>query len=381
MSLRCLPRVLTDLAVAAMGVIALAQGVAVAGLVHPVAVVFTAGWVGALLVRHRWGWSPALVPLLVTGHGLALQTWPNDSGITMLALFVSAGLFGMGVPTPRMLLASALWPAAVGALMLVTDYGEWGFSDFFYPAMFCMVLLGAGMVLGRATRRRREVRGLAEQAQRDLEEHRTGIVAAERSRIAQDLRALVAEQILGIKRCARRARELLEHGEATEAEAGLLRIEDAGRDTLADLRHMLGLLRRDMTEEALGPQPGLAALDAVVEHAAARGVAVTVTVEGRPTPLPRGVQVVVYRVVERSVEQACRAGVDRVGVRIRHDVGAVQVQVHAHGLGALLGADHLAIRERVVLYGGDLVVGTDEHDRDVLQVRLPLPAAAEGAPA
>lgn len=379
MSLRSLPRVVIDLVVVAIGVLALAGGVAAAGLVQPVAVVFTTGWVGALVVRHRWYWSPALVPLLLVGHAVALQSWPNESGLTMLALFLSAGLYGTRAPTAGAVVAAPLWPGAIAVLMLVTDYGESGFSDLFYPGAFSLVLLGGGMVVGRAARRRHDARGLAEQAERDLEERRARIVAAERSRIAQDLRALVADEILGIQRSAHRARDLLERGDAIEAEQALLRIEDAGRGTLADLRHMLGLLRRDMTDDALRPQPDLTALDDVVERAAARGVVVTLAVEGRSVPLPRGVQVVVYRVVERTVEQACRAGVERMGVRLRHDAGAVEVQVHARGLGALVGADHLAIRERVVLYGGDLLVGTDEHGRDVLQVRIPLSAAAEGA--
>lgn len=381
MSLHALPRLITDLLVTGLGVMAIADGVAHTGLLHPAAVVFTIGWVLALLARRRWPWSPALVPLVLVVHAVALQSWPNESLATMLALFVSAGLFGLEAPVVRALATAPLWPASIGALMLVTSYGEEGLSDVFYPGVVTIVLLGGGTVVGQATRSRRAARGSAEAADRQLAQRRAAIAAEERSRIAQDLRALIAEQIRDIHQRAVSTRSLLERGQTTAAEQILLQIEDAGRETLADLRHMLGLLRRDMTEEALDPQPGIGALDAVVERAQRAGVAVTVVVEGRPAPMPRGVEVVVYRVVERTVEQACRAaGVDRVGVRIRHDPDAVAVNVHAHGLASLVRADHLAIRERVVLYGGDLLIGTDEHDRDVLQVRIPLPAPAQAAP-
>jgi signal transduction histidine kinase len=144
---------------------------------------------------------------------------------------------------------------------------------------------------------------------------------------------------------------------------------------------MLGLLRRDMTADALRPQPGIGTLEELVARAGEGGTTVHLTVEGSSDGLPRGVEVVVYRVVERTVEHACRAGVPQLSVHIRHSAEAVGVQVRGRGIGRLVGEDHLAMRERVVVFGGDLVMGTDEHDRDVLEVRLPLPAAAEATPA
>lgn len=380
MSFRALPGIFADLVIVAMGLLSITDALRATGLVHPVAVVFTGGWVVALLARRRLSWSPALVPLLVVGHAVALQGWPNESVATMLVLFGSAGLFGAQVGVSRAVAAAPLWPAAIGALMLVTPYGEAGLFDLFYPATFSLVCLGGGTVVGRATSARRTAQRRAHEAERELEERRAGIIAEERTRIAQDLRALVVDEIQAIQRWAVDTRALLHHNDRAGAEQALLQIENAGRETLADLRHMLGLLRRDMTQGVLRPQPSLAALDEIVQRAALRALKVTLTVEGEPRPLPRGIEVVVYRVVERAVEQACQAAVPHAEVRIRHDPDVVGVQVLARGLAPLVHHEHLAIRERVVLYDGDMLIGTDEHDRDVLHVRLPLPTTTQGAP-
>lgn len=368
-----------DLLIVVLGLAAVAHGTLAAGF-RPSAVVFTLGWVGALLARWRIPWSPALVPLIIAAHGVALRMWPNDSAVTMLALFVSAGVFGARMPRPRAVIAAPLWPAAVGVLVLTTSYGESGIWDVVYPGGFMLVTLGGGVVVGRATTGRQAASARAAEVEQELEAHRAGIVAEERARIAQDLRALVAAEIHGIRQRTGRARSLLAQGEVAAAEEVLLQIEDAGRESLADLRHMLGLLRRDMAEEALSPQPGMSALADVVGRAEQRGTSVGLVVEGSPVALPRGIEVVIYRVVERTVEQACRARVPRLAVRVRYETGAVTVQIHGRGLGRLVDEDHLVIRERIVVYGGDLLVGTDEHDRDVLRVFLPLPGGAGTPP-
>lgn len=379
MNLRAAVRLLPDLLVVTLGVGALAQGVMATGVLRPATVVFTFAWIAALLVRRRVRWAPALVPLIVAAHGVALREWPNSSGLTMVALFVSAAMFGARMPVPRAAVAAPLWPAAIGVLMATTDYGEGGLWDVFYPGAFMLALLAGGIAIGRATTGRRTVHEWADEAQRQIELRQEAIVGEERARIAQDLRALIAAEIRGIRELAARTRGQIERGDVVAAERSLLEIEDAGRETLADLRHMLGLLRRDMTDETLQPQPGLGSIADVVERAAQRGLAVDVTVEGTPVALPAGIEVVLYRVVERTVERACDAAVREIAVRITHESAAVAVQARGRGLARLGGEDYLGIRERVLLYGGDLLVATGER-ADVVDVRLPVPRTAEGMP-
>jgi signal transduction histidine kinase len=388
MRLRRLTARVVDGLVVALAAATLAEGAvvslrdgAVAGFLHPADVVFTVAWTAALLLRRRRVWAPALAPVIIAAQGAALLRWPNGSGLVMLALMLSALLHGTTTAAQRAFVAAPLWPAAVGVLILTTEYGESGFSDLFYPGMFMLVALAAGTVLGRAAAGRRTAGDRAEAAARALADQRAQVAAAERASIAQDLRALVADEIRGIQLRAVRTRRLVADGEVAAAEQALLEIEDAGRETLADLRHMLGLLRRDMTDQPVRPQPGLAALDGIAERGARDGVQLHVTFEGATAPLTPGVEVVVYRVVERITDHARRSGVARVDVTVRRDPAAVAVHVRARGLGRLIDEDRLAVRERVSLYGGDLIVGTDGEDRDVLQVRLPLPASTAEAPA
>jgi hypothetical protein len=134
----------TNLLVVGMGTLAVADGVRTEGLLQPVAVLFTVAWVVALLVRRSWAWTPALVPLILVTHGVALQGWPNQSGVSMIVLMLSALLFGVWNPPGHVVVAAPLWPAAIGALMLVSGYGEAGLSDLFYPGLYCVVLLGVG---------------------------------------------------------------------------------------------------------------------------------------------------------------------------------------------------------------------------------------------
>lgn len=380
MSLRTLLRVSVDVLVLGLGVLSLVDAVGGGPVLHPLAVACTLVWVGAMLSRRRVPWSPLLVPLVLAGQAIALESWPNDSAATLLALALAAALYGARVPTRRALAAGWLWPATIAVFMVATEYGEAGWSDLFYPGVFLLLCLGAGMVAARSIGVRKQAREAARRAEEDLQRSRRVIAASERARIAADLRALVAAEIRSVQERVAHTRTLLAAAEVAPAEEALLAIEDAGRETLADLRHMLGLLRRDMTEGALRPQPGITALDGIVTSAERRGLAVALAVEGDQDPLPPGVELVVYRVVERAVDRASRAGLERATVRIRYAPEDVEVRVHASGLGPLLLADQPAIRERVLVYGGDLLTGTDEEGQDVIRVRLPLPATGAKTP-
>jgi hypothetical protein len=147
-------RGLPDLCFVGLGLLALVDGVRAFGLLRPAAVVFTLGWVGALLGRRRVAWSPALVPLIIAAHGVALRSWPNESISTMLALVVSAGLFGTRMPVRRAVAGALLWPGAVGILLLATPYGESGLFDLVYPSLYLLAALGGGMVVGTPDGRR-----------------------------------------------------------------------------------------------------------------------------------------------------------------------------------------------------------------------------------
>jgi signal transduction histidine kinase len=140
---------------------------------------------------------------------------------------------------------------------------------------------------------------------------------------------------------------------------------------------MLGLLRGADGETALGPQPGLAQLRELVEQVHAVGLPVELSIEGEPRPLPAGVDLSAYRIVQEALTNTlkhARPAHARVTVRYRND--DVEVEVVDDGRapknGTHDGQGIAGMRERVRLYGGTLETG--RRDQGGFSVRARLPA-------
>jgi signal transduction histidine kinase len=78
-------------------------------------------------------------------------------------------------------------------------------------------------------------------------------------------------------------------------------IESSGRDALAELRRLLGILRSEDQELAIGPQPGLSSLQSLVEQVRASGVSLELRIEGEPVHLPAGIDLSAYRIVQEAL--------------------------------------------------------------------------------
>lgn len=151
-----------------------------------------------------------------------------------------------------------------------------------------------------------------------------------------------------------------------EAVRALASIEETSRSALHEMRALLGVLRADA---GLAPAPGLASVGALVGRAADAGVRVELTVTGEPSPLPAGMEVAAYRVVQEAITNvikhsgadSCRVGIDyqedslRLAVTDRGRGVAVPAAGEAHGTGT--GHGLIGMRERVAMYGGDIDAG------------------------
>jgi signal transduction histidine kinase len=142
---------------------------------------------------------------------------------------------------------------------------------------------------------------------------------------------------------------------------------------------------REMADEdpALAPQPGLAELDALVGHVRAAGLPVEVSVVGDPRPLPPGIDLSAYRIVQEGLTNALKhAGPARAHVALDYGPRELLLEVSDDGRGhdpAADGLGHglLGMRERVACYGGDLEAGPREGAAGyALRARLPLDAGA-----
>ncbi len=159
-------------------------------------------------------------------------------------------------------------------------------------------------------------------------------------------------------------------------------VEETGREALAETRRLLGILRRDMTEPALTPQPGLAALERLVDAARSEGLSVEVTIDGAPRQLAPGLDLAAYRIVQDGLVQARgRNGVTHVHVRLRWRLDALEIEIDddgrvANGAGDNGPVELTAIRERLAMYNGTIEARRRSDGLCSIRARLPLEASS-----
>ena len=265
---------------------------------------------------------------------------------------------------------------AVGALTVVLVEGailvnpsETAVGDAIFTAV---AFLGVPFVAGRLLHGRTAMtRRLAEQA-RALEAEREAQAAraalAERTRMAGELHDLVAAGV----------REMLVEARVAEAAvdsdrdrcAGAIEaVELRGRDTLVEMRRLLGVLRREDADLALAPQPSLERIGDLVAVLRRHGRDVALTVDGAPHALTPGIDVAAYRVVEEALSATATARHAAVTVRWRE--AAVELEVEADGAQLADASALAATRERVSLFGGRLRAGRGAQGGSRLVAELP----------
>ena len=208
--------------------------------------------------------------------------------------------------------------------------------------------------------------------------------AIERARIARELHDVVAHSLSVIVVQADGAAAGAEQRPQAAA-AALRTIGDTGRDALAQMRRLLGVLRADRSPQ-LAPQPGTAQLDALVEQVVRAGVPATLSIQGDERPLDGTVDVTLYRVAQEALTNVLKhAGeVTRVDVVLRYGDDQVELVVRDDGRGSRASGDGrghglVGMRERVDLQEGTLEAGP--HAGGGFEVRAVIPAGRVGAAA
>jgi signal transduction histidine kinase len=154
-------------------------------------------------------------------------------------------------------------------------------------------------------------------------------------------------------------------------------VERAGRTALTEMRRLLSAMRRDGDEVEFTPQPGLDGLDSLLDEVGRAGLPVELHVDGQPFPLPRGIDLSAYRIVQEGLTNALRhahASDADVIVRYRPDELEIEVRDNGRGTAASDGLGHglVGVRERVKIYGGEMSAGRSADGGFVLSTRLPL---------
>ena len=241
-----------------------------------------------------------------------------------------------------------------------------------------LLVLGVGaQVLGDSRRQRSQA--LAERdATRDAmaETQRDQVVMEERARIARELHDVVAHHVSVIAVQAETARlttpDLPEEGKQRFAAIG-----DTARDSLTELRRLLGILRDDGVGPARSPQPGLDRLTELIDSARAAGTPVSLTLTGNAGPLPPGIDLTAYRIVQEALTNARRHAPDAsVEVELGYEPDALRLRVSDDGPGppAADASGHglLGMQERAAMVGGTLRTGKAPDGGFLVEAELPL---------
>ena len=306
--------------------------------------------------------------LLITGVSITLYSslgYPESSA----SLGVFAAFYTVAAYEPR---RRAAWAAAITAAGIFISFLGYAavrsIGDAISALSSTYLFFGLAWVIGDNIRVRRaytaQLEERAVELERDREEKAIQAVAQERARIARELHDVVAHHVSVMVVQAAGARRVMEK-DPTLARDALAAVEEAGRTALAEMRHMLEVLRAE--EAGVGPQPGLADLDRLVGQVREAGLPVEITIEGTDRTLPAGMALAAYRIVQEALTNTVKhAGKAAASVSVRYQRDALDIEIIDDGRGAAApllagtvegGHGLIGMSERVALYGGILETG------------------------
>ncbi len=251
--------------------------------------------------------------------------------------------------------------AEVGTAMVLQSWGELDLELFVSASVFVIAIWIGGIYVNM---RRRFVANLvdrAERAEKERDQQALIATAAERARIARELHDVVAHNVSVIVVQADGAGFAID-SDPDQAKRAVEAISATGRQALAEMRRLVGVLRDDEAQsEEYAPQPGLGQLDDLVRQVRASGLPVDIRVDGTPDHLAEGLQLVIYRIVQEALTNTLKHGGPGVSATVQVVYGPrdVLLRIADDGRGAASatgegGHGLIGMRERVSMYAGDV---------------------------
>jgi signal transduction histidine kinase len=331
--------------------------------------------VAPFLLRRRYGfWALAAVPVAVSIAAAFDHRLVPDSFVTFLAGLAVVFLMAQLRDLRQAIAGLAL---VFGAEVVVEHFDPRGTGgEIFFSNLLFGVVWVVGFALGRKFEEADAAKERAARLELEREEQARLAVAEERARIARELHDVVGHSVSVMTVQTSGVRRLLRDDQEREREA-LLIVERTGREALAEMRRMVGVLRRPEEAPALAPQPSLEHLDRLVEQAREAGLPVDLRVEGDAVELPAGVDLTAYRLVQEGLTNALKhARATRAEVLVNYGDDQIEVVVSddGKGVGNGDGGGHglVGMRERVTVYGGELDAGPQPGGGYRLRAKLPL---------
>jgi signal transduction histidine kinase len=338
-----------------------------------IAVLFAA----SVAFRRRW---PAGALVFCSAVALTAALIGGDlsasNGVLLVPVVLSYSA-GAWLSLRRGLIAVAISAGLFGGFVLLSDSNLNSFGEIAADLFFACLLLVAPWFVGRLVRersRRAAAFGeLAVQAAAEHDQRERAAIVRERVRIGSELQDIIAHSVSAMVIQAGGARRLLS-SDPERARESILTVEQTGREALADMRRLLGMLRKDDDPRALAPQPGLDQLAMLLESVRDGGLPCELRCDGESIDLSPGIDLVGYRVIEQALTCAADHHCGRTIVGVRYRPGWLELEISGEGSIPDLHADLRAMSARVALYDGRLETLPAGEDGFALQARLPLGA-------
>ena len=334
----------------------------------------------ALAFRRTYPVGAFVTSMVVGAVQVLVGIRPNVIDVAIVIL-----LYTLAAYRPRRLSVPGLASCLIGGAVAVAVWRPIQLSLVNWVITGAIIFAGpclTAWVLGDSMRYRRAYYAALEDRAARLERERDAqaqiAAAAERARIARELHDVVAHNVSVMVVQADGASYALDSS-PERARQALTAIASTGRQALAEMRRMIGVLRSDDGDTGVAPLPGIGQLGELLEQTRAAGLAVAFTVEGVPAPLPGGLALAAYRIVQESLTNTRKHGGPAASAQVvlRYCEDALVLQITDDGYGAAAagdGAGHglTGMRERVALYNGTLHAGPLPGGGYQVTARLPV---------
>ncbi|MEI7030512.1 sensor histidine kinase [Streptomyces pratensis] len=368
-----------------------ASGMYDTGREQLLAVPVALGLATVMALRRRAPEKMLLLAIAVGVAQLVVDVRPGIGNFAMLAVTFTVAMVGERWAS-RLALVCSLSAAALSQLRWDPEPGG-SFAELVFVTIVMTVPFVLAWVLGDSLRTRRayfsQLEERAARLEREREAQSKVAVAAERARIARELHDVVAHNVSVMVVQADGAAYVMDAA-PDQARQALETISSTGRQALAEMRRLLGVLRTGDGPESgeYVPQPDVEQIEDLVEQVRRTGLEVDFKVEGTPRPLPSGVELTAYRIVQEALTNTRKHGGPEAGasVRLVYFDDGLGLLVEDDGRGAAHelyedggadGAGHgmIGMRERVGMVGGTLDAGPRPGGGFRISALLPLKPA------
>ncbi|CAM5512337.1 sensor histidine kinase [Streptomyces atroolivaceus] len=363
-----------------------------AGRERVAAVPIAVGLCTVVALRRRAPEKMLLLAILMGLAQLLFGVRPNAADFAMLVITYTVATAGERWAS-RLALGCSLTAAGISRLRWSDGAPTGGWAQTVSYIVVMTVPFVLAWVLGDSIRTRRayfsQLEERAARLEREREAQSKVAVAAERARIARELHDVVAHNVSVMVVQADGAAYVMDSS-PDQARQALETISGTGRQALAEMRRLLGVLRTGDSEESgeYVPQPDVEQIEELVGKVRETGLAVDFKIEGTPRPLPSGVELTAYRIVQEALTNTRKHGGpdagasvrlvyfdDGLGLLVEDDGRGAPHELYEDGGADGAGQGMIGMRERVGMVGGTLDAGPRQGGGFRISALLPLKPA------